>query len=167
MAVTGENKTLAVGLGELRVAQNPATQILAIFGLGSCVGISMYDPALRLGGLAHVVLPQAPPDCTAAAKFADTAVLALLEALLRLGAQRYRLQVKLAGGANILQLGGPARELLQIGDRNLAAVEQALLRERLRPAASEVGGRSGRTMRLFLTDGQVWIRSLGQTEKVI
>jgi chemotaxis protein CheD len=130
-------------------------------GLGSCVAVALYDPVARVGGMAHVVLPE-PPETENAptAKFAGVAVSTVLEQVLARGAQRHRLVCKIAGGAQVLATGA-MRDSFRIGERNTAAVQAALKRLGIRPAAVDCGGTAGRSFRLTVSDGRVAVKRSG------
>ncbi|MDO8690644.1 MAG: chemotaxis protein CheD [Dehalococcoidia bacterium] len=100
-------KTLAVGMGEICTARDPLV-VLAAYGLGSCVGVSVYDPVAKVGGLAHVMLPSSREVSLQklSYRFADVAVPALLEQVQKLGAIRKRLICKIAGGARMFAMLG-------------------------------------------------------------
>lgn len=156
----------AVGLGELKVAHQP-DQVLVCYGLGSCVGLALYDPVVRIGAMVHVVLPdssmgrgrEAPPG-----KFADTGVEAALAALVDAGASLSRLVAKAAGGARMLRLAG-SNPRLDIGARNIEAVRAALARHQIRLAADDTGGTHGRTLQLFVDTGRVLVSTVGRGER--
>lgn len=154
---------LPVGLGELRVSRDPR-DILVCYGLGSCVGICLYDPAARVGGMAHVVLPDSGSGrgTDLPARFADTAVPRLVQAALAQGAVRSRLVTRIAGGAQVLKVGATAR--LDIGARNCEAVREGLRRLRIALVAADVGGHHGRTVQLFVADGRVLVSTVGRGE---
>lgn len=156
------DRVVAVGMGEMAVSRE-ADVILAAYGLGSCVGVAAWDPVARVGGLAHILLPSsaARQATNAAGKFADTALPALLRSVTRHGAERSRLIVKVAGGAQVLALGGP-NSALAIGEKNVAAVRQAIRQHELSLAAEDVGGNSGRTMLLYLENGRVTVQVIGR-----
>jgi len=136
--------------------------VLMALGLGSCVGIALYDPLGRVGGMAHVVLPYPPEggtDCSP--RFAAGAVRLVLEQVLVLGADRRRLECAIAGGAQVLNVG-PKRDTFRIGERNVAAVLDELKRAGIRPRAADCGGSTGRSLRLTIDDGRVAVKRLGQ-----
>ena len=153
---------LAVGLGDLVVSRS---EDLVAYSLGSCVGICLWDPVLKVAAMAHVVLPSAPSSGPAQTpgKFGDTAVPALLEALDRAGAQKERLQCKIAGGAAVLAIGGGG-SLPKIGDRNVESVKAALARANVPILAEQTGGTQGRTVRLEPPSGRVMVRTVRGTE---
>jgi len=149
-----------VGLGQL-AASGERGAILSALGLGSCIGLSAYDPVARVAGLVHVMLPDSaiashagPPG-----KYADTAVPALVAALERLGAERARLVCKMAGGAQMFASGGG---ILNIGARNAIAVRAALTGAGLRLKAADTGGNAGRTLEIQVATGEVRVRSVGR-----
>jgi len=156
---------MAVGLGEIKVSKDPAST-LACFGLGSCVGIAVYDTRARIGGMAHVVLPDSSirPAHNTPGKFADTAVPALIEQLLSAGAHKAHLRVKIAGGAQMFTSAPGLSNVLDIGSKNVAAVKAALALCGLHVAAEDCGGRTGRTFMLRIRDGVVTVRMLGRSE---
>ena len=152
---------IAVGLGDLFVS---TSEDLVAYSLGSCVGICLWDPIARVAAMAHVVLPSAPAGQVATpGKFGDTAVPALLAALDRAGAQKLRLQCKIAGGAAVLAIGGGG-SLPKIGDRNVEAVKAALAKVNIRILAEQVGGNQGRTVRVEPPSGRVLVRTVRGTE---
>ncbi|HWP29177.1 MAG TPA: chemotaxis protein CheD [Chloroflexota bacterium] len=159
---TSTVNSVPVGLGELHVAQEGE---LIAYSLGSCVAICLYDPVSRAAAMAHVVLPAAPASGPGATpgKFADTAVPALLEALLGVGASPTRLHCWLAGGAAVLPLGGGG-SLPNIGQRNAEAARAALARARIAVRGEALGGNRGRTVRLLAGVGRVLVRTVSGPE---
>lgn len=155
----------AVRLGELKWTSQRSC-VLAAYGLGSCIALTAYDPAVRLGAMVHIILPDSrmARGPVAPGRFADTAVPLLLKTILQAGAARERLQVKMAGGAQVLSIPGGNR-LLNIGARNIEAVRETLEKERLLLSGYDVGGYHGRTMKLYVEDGRVTVSSLGQGER--
>ncbi|AVX19255.1 chemotaxis protein CheD [Carboxydocella sporoproducens DSM 16521] len=154
---------IGVGLGEMHWSRTPNTALVC-YGLGSCVGIAAYDPVKKLGAMAHVVLPDSsimrPGDSVY--KYADTCVPALLAELERLGAERQRLQIKIAGGAQVLAVAGAAR--MDIGNKNVQAVKEAVRKSGLRISAEDTGGNHGRTLSLFIDSGKVTVKVVGKPE---
>jgi chemotaxis protein CheD len=156
--------SLAAGLGEIKVSGN-AADVLVAYGLGSCVGISMYDPITKVGALLHAVLPQRLNDSDAHnPKFVDSGVTRMLDIIEQHGALRSRLIVRMAGGATMLNVPG-LKQTLNIGERNVAVARQALATHRLRLAAEDVGGTSGRTVRLHVGNGRMTVRVIGSQER--
>lgn len=153
----------------VRVAQfavgGPDVELVTL-GLGSCVAIVLHDPIARLGGLAHALLPDPSTarETSNPAKFAETAVPALVAELERHGAERGRLRAKLVGGAamfaNLLQTNG-----LNMGERNVQAARAALAALAIPVVAEDVGGDYGRSVRFAPRDGRVRVRSVARGEE--
>jgi len=157
-----------VGIAGLHVATDPNGEIVT-YALGSCLGITMYDPVSRIAGLVHVMLPESKIDPTKAAKqpgmFVDTGVPELLDRMTKAGANRARLRVAVAGGASQRAAG---KDHFQIGERNIKAFEVEMQRMGLNVIASDVGGANqARTMTLATATGSVEIRSDGTTRKLV
>jgi chemotaxis protein CheD len=149
------------GLGDVHVSDDPDTS-LECLGLGSCIGLCIYDPVARVAGMAHIVLPESNRggNTTLPGKFADTAVPMLVQAMLRKGASKSRMVVKMAGGAQMLQalLGGAG---IEMGARNIEMTLKALTNEGLRVSASDTGGNKGRSMWFEVGTGKVMVRVIG------
>ncbi len=161
--MTAPSENLAVGLGEMKISRSP-DQVLVAYGLGSCLGIGMYDPVARVAGLLHAVLPERTNGADgASAKYVDSGIAALLNKLIEAGADRNRLIIKVAGGANILAAAG--FKSLNIGDRNVAAAQATFSALKLKVKANDVGGNIGRTVRMFVANGRMTVRVIGNTEK--
>lgn len=143
-------------------------QTLITIGLGSCVAIVLYDQTARIGGLAHVLLPDESMarDRSNPAKFPASAVTVLLAEMTRLGADARRVRAKLVGGAsmfsNLLPTGS-----INIGDRNVAAARQALTRNGIPIVAEDVGSDHGRSVHFHLDNGRVEVRSLRKGNRVL
>lgn len=150
---------IRVGMSEVKTAFPP--DVLVALGLGSCIGLCMMDPLIKLGGMAHVMLPDSRQshEVTLLGKFADTAVPYLLQEMERLGASRQRIIVKIVGGAQMFAIGG-RDDRLSIGERNAEAVRQALTNLNLRLEAESIGGNQGKTVTLDPENGQVMIRTI-------
>ena len=136
--------------------------VLVTLGLGSCVAIMLHDPQAGAGAMAHVLLPSRSlaRDATNPAKFPETAVPLLVHELTRLGAEPRRLIAKLAGGASMFaQLMTPGS--VQMGERNVAAARDVLRRVGIPVMREAVGGGAGRSVRFFVADGRVEVRSVG------
>jgi chemotaxis protein CheD len=159
--IASAEQTVTVGLGEVKTATGALATVLLALGLGSCVGVVLFDPLARVGGMAHVVLPEPPEGTATSSKFATHAVPLLLERVLALGAERERLVCKIAGGAQVLAVG-TMRDSFRIGERNVAAVQAALRRLGIVPRAADCGGTTGRSLRLSLSDGRVAVKRLGE-----
>ncbi len=160
--MSGENLS-ALGLGEWVVTTD--SQItLACLGLGSCIGLCLYDPEAGVAGMAHMVLPQSPNNgfSARAAKFVDHAVPMILDEAYRLGAKRTGLKVGLVGGAKMVSLTVGEMDVLNIGERNITATLAALKIAGIKPSKSEVGGTRGRAVRLEVSTGRLWVTIHGE-----
>jgi chemotaxis protein CheD len=156
---------ISVAIGQWAVASAPA-KIRTL--LGSCVGVVLYDPEAKLGGLAHIVLPSARGATDRLGKYADTAIPALVADFdQRLGHRaRSRLIAKLVGGANMFQIDPVLRENsgLNIGQKNREAIEQILAGLTIPILARDLGGTAGRCLTLHTTSGIVTIRIPGGSD---
>jgi len=142
--------------------------VLITLGLGSCVAIMLHDPQTKAGAMAHVLLPSISlaRDITNRAKFPETAVPLLVERLKGLGADPRRLVAKLAGGASMFsQLVTPGT--IQMGERNVLAARTSLRAAGIPILREAVGGERGRSIRFYVKDGRVEIRSVGEHADVI
>ncbi len=141
---------------------------LVTLGLGSCVAILLHDPEAKVGGLAHILLPEPAlsRDQANASKFATTAVPALVQEMARLGARPGRLRARLVGGAAMFQsLMVPGS--LNMGARNVIACRQALERAGIPVLGEEVGGDYGRSVRFYVGAGRTTVSSVGKTDVVL
>ena len=161
------SKIISVGISEHKVAIAPV--VLVTYGLGSCVGIALYDPEARTGGLAHTLLPAPVRDVQGAektAKFTCWAVELMVGELVKCGCAPERLVAKLAGGATMFESqyrsthGG-------IGERNVAAARDALERSGIPLVAEDTGGDYGRSLEFNTTTGIIMVRALQQPIKQI
>jgi len=157
---------IQVGIAEYKVSRQPNR--LITYSLGSCVGVSLYDPIARVGGLIHIMLPDSTQfnNITKPSKFADLGIPLLLNELRRQGARSANLQAKLAGGAQMFS-GAHDKFEFNIGKRNAIMARQTLKNLGIKIVAEELGGNRGRTMILDTVDGQVFIRTRGSQIKVI
>lgn len=158
--VKPETRPLTVGLGQMVVSAESGATIAAI-GLGSCIGLVMHDDTAAVGGMAYIMLPEASGDTHAAGKFADSAVPALIAELESLGAERSRLQVRMAGGAQMFAAGSGSGSILNVGARNGIATRAAVQAAGLKLLAADTGGSSGRTVELAIGAGEVMVRTVG------
>jgi chemotaxis protein CheD len=162
---TPKATTVNVGMGEHQVSNDPLLVITAA-GLGSCIGLILFDPVAKVGGMAHIVLPDSNHgrDKTNPWKYADTAVPLLIAAVCAKGGLRTRLWAKIAGGA---QMFAPVNAMMNIGHRNAEAVQAMLAKMNMRLHASDIGGKSGRTVRLYVDDGRVTVKTVGGSENLL
>jgi chemotaxis protein CheD len=153
-------KSLIVGVGDMVVSNDPSAEV-ATYSLGSCLGVVVYEPERKMGGLLHTMLPDSHINPSRAAMapfmFLDTGLPLLFHALYSLGAQRSKLIIKAAGGASFLDND----RVFDIGARNQRALAEMLQRNGLALANADMGGLSSRTVRLKLSNGAVTIQCPG------
>jgi chemotaxis protein CheD len=155
-----------VGLGEIKLSSN-VDDVLVAYGLGSCLGIGIYDPTLQLAGLLHAVLPGHPNGrLDTNSRYVDTGIEMLLSEMQKAGAIRRRLVIRMAGGANMLNAPGFS-QAFNIGTRNVEAALATFGRMHMQLSSYEVGGTTGRTVRFYVSDGRMTIRTVGNQERVI
>lgn len=151
---------LFVNMGQ--ICSFKAQGVLTTVGLGSCIGVTMYDAVAKVGVMGHIFLPQSRANDVGAlpGKYADTGIPAMIEEAIRLGAQKSRLQVKLAGGANLFP--NLSVNSTSIGEQNIAAVQKHLVQHGLTIQGKDVAGSHGRKMRFFIPDGKVTVTAIGK-----
>ena len=156
-----------VPIGEI-VVSGTLDDVLVAYGVGSCVAICLYDPIVQVGGMLHALLPSAPSGDRNGGrpKFVDQGMQLLVKELQTLGAKPRRLIAQYCGGAQVLNTPG-FNGALNIGQRNIVAAQMALDAAGLRVQAQETGGRIGRTVRFYIADGRVTLRSLGRRERLL
>jgi chemotaxis protein CheD len=166
---TPANPTM-VGLGEVRVTKGVSEQAetLVAYGLGSCVAICLFDAGSQVAGMAHVVLPGADPTGAPNGKYARSALPAMIARMQSQGAGDPRRYVaRLAGGAQILTLGGTGT-LPRIGEQNATAVQEALKANGILVKGTDLGGSKGRSVWFNPGEsGQIRVRTVGSTERVL
>ncbi|AET60396.1 chemotaxis protein CheD [Paenibacillus terrae HPL-003] len=155
-----DKSIIKVGMADLNVTSNPNS--IRTTGLGSCVGLTLYDPHLKLAGMAHVMLPSsdiAREGQLNIAKYADTALPELFERMLKLGAERRRLVAKMAGGAQMFAFAGSG-DTMRIGPRNVESCKEMLVDLGIPLLGEDTGGSYGRTIELDCETGVLNIRSV-------
>ncbi|BBI34415.1 chemotaxis protein CheD [Cohnella abietis] len=155
-----EGTLVKVGMADLNIAHDGS--VLKTTGLGSCVGLALYDPQLRIGGMAHIMLPSsdiAREGQLNLAKYADTAVPELLQRMKSKGAITARLIAKMAGGAQMFAFMGGS-DTMRIGPRNVEATKLALAHYSIPLVSEDTGGSYGRTVELSIQTGIFSIRSV-------
>ncbi|RIV29365.1 chemotaxis protein CheD [Alicyclobacillaceae bacterium I2511] len=152
-------QVIKIGIAEGGTVQAPNR--LRTTGLGSCVGVVLYDPLTCIAGMVHVMLPSAH-SCRELhplhTKYADLAVPWLAEQVSNVGANPHRLVAKIAGGAQMFVYAGGA-DLMRIGPRNVEAVLQGLEELRIPLVAQDVGGKTGRTIEFDVITQNLWIQT--------
>ncbi|SER07015.1 chemotaxis protein CheD [Gracilibacillus ureilyticus] len=158
---------LKVGIADLKTTKAP--NLLKTSGLGSCVGVVVFDSTNKIAGLAHIMLPDSTAskrETNNVMKYADTAIELLLEELYQLGAKKYALKAKMAGGAHMFSFRSE-NKMLRIGDRNVEAVRRHLTAQKIPIIAEDVGGNKGRTIEFNVETGMLEIRTVNSGIAVI
>ena len=160
------SKIIKVGMADANVCAAP--DVITTLGLGSCVGIVLYDPVSKIAGLAHIMLPDSTKiiNNSNKYKFADTAIDMLIKDMLDIGANRYNLVAKIAGGAQMFNFGNSS-EMMRIGDRNVEATKEKLAQLGIRILAEDTGANYGRTIEFYSETGMLHIKAVGRELKII
>lgn len=156
---------ITVGISEMAVSSDPG-ETLITYSLGSCVGVTLYDKAVGVGGLIHCMLPLSKIDPAKAAAtpcmFVDTGVQALLQALFDRGATRKTLVAKVAGGSQIMDEKG----IFNIGERNCTVLRKVLWKNELMVSGEDTGGSVPRTMSLIMDGGRTTLKIQGRETEI-
>ncbi|ADL07885.1 chemotaxis protein CheD [Thermosediminibacter oceani] len=158
---------IRVGMGEYKTAKAPA--LLVSLGLGSCVGVVLYDSTRKIGGLAHVMLPDSSLSSKKdfnPGKFADTAIDLLVAELEKAGANSKKLIAKIAGGAQMFQIKSD-NNIMKIGKRNVEAVKKKLAKIKIDIVAEDVEGNYGRTIEFCCDTGKLTVKTIGHGIKIL
>ena len=155
-----EYNEIKVGIADLNMAFSPDKLITV--GLGSCVGIAIYDKSAGIGGLAHIMLPDSSQfnKITNQIKFADLAIPILVEDMIKKGAKLRNMNAKIAGGASMFNFSDKSI-IMDIGSRNGIAVKNALKILTIPIVAEDIGGNKGRTLIFDTASGILSIRTVG------
>ena len=157
---------IKVGMADLNTCKTP--DAITTLGLGSCIGVVLYDSRKKICGMVHVMLP----DSTAiknndnVAKFADTGIKALLEQLEKIGVTKSGLQAKIAGGAQMFAFN-TNNDMLKVGQRNAESVRKVLSQYGIRIVAEDCGANYGRTIEFYPETSELYIKAIGKPLKII
>ena len=155
-------KQLVVGIGDMKLGRQEGTIIT--YALGSCIGIALYDPMIKLGALVHIMLPERVNSDANIFKYADTGVRETLRKLYAYGAVKHRLTAKIAGGAKMFDMKGKSSAMGNIGERNAQMVKRVLMQEVIRIVKEDTGANYARTMSIDLASGMVLVKTFGRPE---
>ncbi len=157
---------IIVGVSDMKVSNDPGSTLIT-YSLGSCIGVVIYDPTVKVGGLLHFMLPESELDKDKAQKnpymFADTGIPALFKATYKLGAAKQRMRVIVVGGAQVLDQKG----FFNIGKRNHMAVRKIFWKNKVMVDYEDVGGNVNRTIKIDIGSGDVFLKISGQEFKKI
>ncbi len=154
---------IRVQMAELKVAGNPS--VLSCIGLGSCIGLVLYDRIAKVGAMAHIMMPDSnrakisEGNVFNKAKYADTAIDEMLREMELLGAQKRNIKAYIFGGANMFPELFHKDSFLNMGERNLESVKEALFLRKIKIAAEDTGGNIGRTITLYTENGKVKMKT--------
>jgi len=157
---------IKVGMADLSICV--PHNVITTLGLGSCVGIVLYDPHKKIAGMVHVMLPDSTKikNNENKAKFVDTGVDTLIKQMVNIGAYRESLIAKIAGGAQMFAFSSN-NEMLRIGDRNVDATKSKLKELGIKIIAEDTGKNYGRTIEFYPLTGELYIKSVGKELKII
>jgi len=162
----GQDNKVVVGVGDMKISKD-VTKTIVTYSLGSCIGITIYDPIKKVAGMLHYMLPSSEVDrnrkCVRKLMFADTGIPLLFEEAYRMGADKRRLIVKIAGGGNIMDMCG----VFSIGVKNYSAAKDILCRHNITAKKESVGGRSSRTLYLNVSSGDVLLKFSGNKNMLL
>jgi chemotaxis protein CheD len=157
---------LIVGVSDMKVSNDPDS-VLVTYSLGSCIGIAVFDPVIKVGGLLHYMLPESSLDGTKAASnpfmFADTGIPRLFKSVYELGGAKSRMRVIMVGGSKVLDQNG----FFNIGKRNEMAARRLFHRNNVVIDFADTGGSGNRTIRLAIRDGKCWLKAFPGDERLI
>ena len=158
--------TIKVGMADLNICKG--SDMITTLGLGSCIGIAIYDPVTKVGGLAHIMLPDSKQmrNNSNIAKFADTGIEELVKRMIAAGANRRRLVAKIAGGAKMFEVSGLST-IGNVGERNAQASKAKLKQMGIPLLAEDTGSNYGRTVELYPSTGEFYIKAVGKILKII
>jgi len=157
---------ILVGVGDMKVSNDPESTLVT-YSLGSCIGVVIYDPVIKAGGLLHYMLPKSSLDGRKAKKnpymFGDIGIPLLFKETYKLGAKKNRMKVIVAGGSQILDQKG----FFNIGKRNYMTLRKMFWKNNVMVDFEDVGGNSNRTLKIELENGQAWMKISGREMKKI
>lgn len=154
------DKIIKVGMADLKTTKSPG--ILTTLGLGSCIGICLYDPMTKVSGMAHIMLPSSKSikNNKNIYKFADTGIEKLIEEMVANGASKHRMISKIAGGAQMFSFSSK-NDIMKIGERNAIAVKKILKEFGIPIRAEDTGGNYGRTIEFHSLNGKLMVKTIG------
>ena len=160
------SEIIKVGMADLKICRAPDG--VTTLGLGSCVGVALRDPVTKIGGLAHVMLPDSTriKNNTNIYKFADTGIDELVRLLVNEGASKTRLVAKIAGGAQMFSFQNKS-DMVRVGEQNVAASKKKLSEMGIPILAEDTGLNYGRTVIFYPENGDFVIKAVGKDQKVI
>lgn len=160
MASNSRQKTIVVGLGGMAISDSP-DEMLITYSLGSCLGVTFYDPVLRIGGMAHCMLPLSQIGNDKAREkpcmFVDVGIPSLIEEMFNRGCHKKNLITRVAGASRAMDTAN----LFRIGERNCAVFRKIMWKNGMFIHAEDIGGDKARTLQLEIATGKMLVRSPG------
>lgn len=157
---------IVVGMADMRMTKDPEA-VLVSYALGSCLGITLYDPVVKAGGILHFMLPNSKIDPQRALHnpwmFADTGIPRFFKEAYKLGGEKERMCIKVVGGSQVMDDSG----YFNIGEKNYQALRKIFLLNHVETHAEDIGGRVNRTIRLEVQSGRVRVKTSGEGEEEI
>ena len=157
---------IIVGIADMKVAKNPEDTLIT-YSLGSCIGVTIYDPLIKVGGLLHFMLPDSRIDPQKAQRnpwvFADTGIPSLFKEAYKLGADKQRMEVKVVGGSQIMDGAG----FFNIGKKNYMSLRKIFRTNGILVSAENVGGNGNRTVSIELSSGRVLLKTSGDEVRTL
>jgi chemotaxis protein CheD len=155
---------IIVGMADMKVSSEPEATLIT-YALGSCIGVTLYDPVVKVGGMLHFMLPDSQIDPEKGKKnpwmFANTGIPELFQEAYKLGAEKRRVLVKVIGGAQVMDDSG----FFNIGKRNYMILRKIFWTNNVLIRAEDVGGSVNRTVRLEVSTGRLWVKTSGSEER--
>ena len=153
-----------VGVSDMKLSSNPEETVVT-FALGSCIGVVLYDPVVKVGGILHYMLPQSKIDLKKAEKnpfmFGDTGIPEFFRRAYKLGAEKKRIRIVIVGGAAVLDI----KDRFNIGKRNITIARKLFWKNGIIIDGENIGGSISRTLYLDMASGDTWFTNKG--EKVV
>ena len=149
-----------VGIAEMGIVKAP--DLIRTSGLGSCVGVVIYDSTVKIAGMVHVMLPNSNLSRLTSFnhdKYADTGIVHLVDCLLSEGVRPNSMRAKIAGGSQMFQFSNPSSEMMRIGPRNVEAVKERLQAMHIPLISEDCGGNNGRTIEFNPDNGKLMIKT--------
>ncbi len=152
---------IKVGMADMKYCHAP--DAITTLGLGSCVGVVLYDSGAKIAGLVHIMLPDSTKirNNENIAKFADTGIDEMVRQVVEAGASRTKLKAKIAGGAQMFAFRAE-NDLLRVGDRNVEAVKEKLAKLRIPIIAEDTGDCYGRTIEFYPESEELLVKAVGK-----
>jgi chemotaxis protein CheD len=157
---------IIVGMADMQVINAPGATLIT-YALGSCLGVTLYDPLVKVGGLLHFMLPESQLDPQKAQRnpwmFADTGIPLFFKEAYKLGAEKKRMVITVTGGSQLMDDSG----YFNIGKRNYLTLRKIFWANNILIHSEAVGGHVNRTVRLEISTGEVWVKTSGEGEREI